>query len=840
MRLDDRVKSFAQLSENGCSIDSEEWTEADTRSKFIDTVLLNCLGWSEADIRRELSKDGKRLDLLLSTTRPVLVIEAKKASVEFPILKGSSVSRYQIDTFMKVNPGARQNLLQVVEYCRRFSAPLAVLTNGRSYIVFLAVRTDGIPWEAGEAIVLANIFAEQANFADLYNRLSRDSIISGMLLTELLAHGIPIQAQSVVGTYADPNAVIPRNPIGLALEPLLVQVFSDVTREDSREVLEHCYVLPGETTLRNEDFEALLLDKPPRFADAVFDVCSRNSFERFQESIKDYLGRARWAQTVFVIGGVGVGKTMFLRRYFTVVSPADPASRGTCAFYIDFRKPGLDPKEIPTLIFGKLREQILDLDGQEVPGEASGVHYDFVSADGLRQVFWPHVQRFMKGPEGGLKDIDTCEFEKARIRCLSRLQEDDREFVKGVFRVLRERYHQRVCVVLDNADQCKPDYQEAIYVFSRTLEDVLQCLIIVALREEWYWHFGSSGGPLSAYHDVVYHIPAPRVRDVLARRLDYAIQLLEEYDVPPAITPLSGGIVLEAKHLTQYLRCCRSAFFQDEETTVFYECLSNGSIRKGLDMFLGFLRSGHTHVDEYLKAFIQRGTYTIRFHQVFKPISRGQYAYYASNRSAVPNIFTPVTGVAGMQLSHFAPLYLLNYLSFHAGKTTHAGRGFVPVAAADQFLRNLGMTGEVRRSVLTQLSSLQLIEPDVKMVPTFEEWAYVRITAFGLYLIRVLVTRFSYIEAVMLDTPLANLEIHKRISGLYLEGTKPSLHQRVLCARDFLNFLRKEEVLEQARVQSSGIGAQCPEVMSQVIDRAISQFEILEELAREDTSAQNA
>ena len=59
--------------------------------------------------------------------------------------------------------------------------------------------------------------------------------------------------------------------------------------------------------------------------------------------------------------------------------------------------------------------------------------------------------------------------------------------------------------------RCGSAYHEAVYLFARTLEEKLACLIIVALREEeWYWHFGRGGGPLDAYHDIVFHIPAPR------------------------------------------------------------------------------------------------------------------------------------------------------------------------------------------------------------------------------------------------------------------------------------------------------------------------------------------
>ena len=171
---------------------------------------------------------------------------------------------------------------------------------------------------------------------------------------------------------------------------------------------------------------------------------------------------------------------MFLRRFFTLKSENSTLGESICSFFVDFRKPGLDPKKIPELIYERIREKIEELDGQKVSGEKD-ISYDFSSLEGLQQVFWPHMQRFLRGPQGQLKKIDKVEFEKAKISTLADLQKNDREFIKGVFRVLKERYHRNVCVILDNADQCPPEYQEAVYVFSRTLEDTLSCLVVVAL-----------------------------------------------------------------------------------------------------------------------------------------------------------------------------------------------------------------------------------------------------------------------------------------------------------------------------------------------------------------------
>lgn len=826
MNVNEMLKSFSELRHGKCTIESEGWSESDTRSKFIDTVLINCLGWSESDIRRELSADRKRLDYLLSTTRPTLVVEAKKAKVEFPIFKSHRYVVSRISNILSSNPSFQEPMLQVANYCWRFSAPLAVLTNGKTYVLFLAVRTDGIKWDEGNAIILSNIFDDKFDFSDLYNLLSRHSVLSGRLLGSLMVDSIPISPKSVLSTYSDPNSVVPRNPIGLALEPILQEVFSDVTREDSIEVLENCYVLPAETSLRSEEFESLLLDKPPKYVEAVLDIRSRNSFEKFQKSIKDYLSRKNWSQTILVIGGIGVGKTMFLRRFFTLKGERSSLEDGVCSFFVDFRKPGLDPRKIPELIYERIREQIEHTDGQKVPGEKD-ISYDFSSLEGLQQVFWPQMQKFLRGPQGQLKIIDNTEFEKARISTLAELQKNDREFVRGVFRVLRERYHRNVCVILDNADQCVPEYQEAVYVFSRTLEETLSCLVIVALREEWYWYFGRGLGPLSAYHDIVYHIPAPRVRDVLAKRLDYSITLLSSYPMHPVRTQLLGDIDLEAHHLTDYLKSCRKAFFDNEEITVFYECVSNGAVRKGLDIFLNFLRSGHTHVDEYLKAIVECGNYIIQLHQVFKSISRGTYQYYSSRRSLIPNIFMPITGVSGMQLSYFSRYYLVNFLSFKSKDYSSAGEGFVPVSEILNLLNRLGLSDDISKQMLGDLLEKELIEPEVRISYDVESWKFAKVTPFGLFLVRRLAAKFTYLEAVMLDTPINDHALHTRLSEVYTENHKPNLENRLKCVEKFVNFLQKQEDLEQMRVQTAGLADQCPYVMEQFMELTREDFKVI-------------
>ncbi len=49
----------------------------------------------------------------------------------------------------------------------------------------------------------------------------------------------------------------------------------------------------------------------------------------------------------------------------------------------------------------------------------------------------------------------------------------------------------------------------------------------------------------------------------------------------------------------------------------------------------------------------------------------------------------------------------------------------------------------------------------------------------------------------MLDTPLTDLKLFNKIEGLYLEGIKPTLFHKYSCVKEFINFLKDREQLEQ-------------------------------------------
>src|ERR1035441_9858830 len=77
---------------------SEHLSEADTRSKIIDVILRDILGWPEGLIRREphVSETNGYIDYLLSTSHPYFVVEAKRRDHIYSIPLHRTRMKYKV------------------------------------------------------------------------------------------------------------------------------------------------------------------------------------------------------------------------------------------------------------------------------------------------------------------------------------------------------------------------------------------------------------------------------------------------------------------------------------------------------------------------------------------------------------------------------------------------------------------------------------------------------------------------------------------------------------------------------------------------------------------------
>jgi hypothetical protein len=793
---------FARVKSDGISLDSEDWSELDTRSKLIDAILIKCLGWKEADIRRELSEDRSRLDYRLSTTRPMLVLEAKRFAISLSTKCPTSPNTIKTDSLAKSYPELQDHLRQVAQYCLDFSIPIGVLTNGKTYIAFCPLRIDGIPWREGRAIVVNNIFDSNFSFGHLYDLLSRDSVHRGGLSRALEDQiRAPIDC-SVVSKYHDPNALQPGNELAQHLERVLTRVFTGMN-EDSEEIIKNCYVKPGETSLRNDTIEFPLLDRPEEDDLHVVDVSNLNAFKQFEKTIEEHLSDSSTGSTLLVIGNLGVGKTIFLRRFFRPDCNPDHLPPNAVPFFLDYRASTLDPSRVLEDAYSRLRRQLEKIDAAaHDPNKNNAMRAaDLSSPEAIRKLFQSDLHRF----ERTNRDLKaSAEYPKMEGDEFRRLLADDRNYVCSCFQHLREHHKLNPCVILDNADHHTPEFQRHVYLAAKTFEQELGCLILLSLQESWYWHFRKEKSVLAHYQDRVFHIPAPRSKDVLAKRLDYAISIAKSLLTGISID-LGNGIVLEPTRLAEYLKLCRSAFFDDDEIAVCFEALSNGNIRKGMDHFASFIRSGHTNAKRYMLALYGGHSDKISLDEVIRSIACGKRRWYVGDRSPIPNIFAIGRINRERPFARFAPSYVLQYLAQRLRQERHNELGYVPRSEVVKFCEHLGLPFEEASELIGRLEDRELIRCGAK-VDESSESNIVRISGLGNYVIKRLVGTASYISCVMLDTPIAQQGVFDLIAGEYKEHLTVLPERQERCITSFLTELESHEQHEWHRASQTPAG----------------------------------
>ena len=162
---------------------NEKLTEADTRSKLIDYMLKDVLGWLEEDINREerCIESNSFLDYKLSTNIPQIIVEAKKNSCDFEIPSSTKQSEFVIGGVLQNSKQLMLAMVQARDYAVSKGIVFCVVTNGKQYVFFRSHNSIGIDWINHKCIVFRNILEIKNNFELFCKLLSKASIENGQL-----------------------------------------------------------------------------------------------------------------------------------------------------------------------------------------------------------------------------------------------------------------------------------------------------------------------------------------------------------------------------------------------------------------------------------------------------------------------------------------------------------------------------------------------------------------------------------------------------------------------------------------------------------------------------------
>ena len=739
---------------NSMPVDSAIWNEADTRHRFIDVLIHDVLGWDRAVTRVERHEGGEYSDYELGNP-PEVVIEAKRAGVSFEIPHEGTVSIVRsIRSLTSMSKEFKAAFDQAVSYCSRRGIQIGVVSTSSQVIVFLGVRTDGVPLVEGKCLVFGDHAALKEQFPRLWQAISPAAVQQRALLKELTSiapSGVPAKLSSYIAGYPSFRYPSDSQQSLRMLSDLLIEDAPN-TPEYRKRFLEECYCESGalaRDALLGKNILAARYAAmfPPAEQSPSLKGVKKDASDRFgisQEVVAEALGR----RPIVIIGDVGVGKTSFIRNLIYV--RAADEMRNAIFIYIDLGSQANLGQDIHDFLIEEIERQLLENHDVDLFEDAF-----------VRGVYHGELKRFEKGIYGRLKDSVPEKFIEKQIELLDELTKNRVQHLQKCIQHLSRGRQKQVVLSIDNADQRELRDQQRAFLAAQEFASVWQALVLVSIRPRTYFA-SKSAGSISAYPQRILTISPPRVDLVLEKRLKFSLDLAE------GRLPLDrlDGISIRLDSIALFLRALIYSLKSSKELGEFVSNITGGNIREVLELIKGVIGSPNVDSDKIIAIMESDGEYIIPLHEFSKAALLGEYSHYDAKSSLALNLFDVRYPD---KREHFLSLILISYLVSDApGKSTE---GFVPTRDICAELGRLGFVVDQVEHALRKLTNKKLIETTERV--TFDEGLQglvgdmpiaFRATTIGSYHCNRWAPTFPYMDAMLIDTPILEPKVRQDIS----------------------------------------------------------------------------
>lgn len=710
--------------------------EATTRLHLVDELFLGSLAWSKDDLELEHSYGGEYADYTFSITRAVLIVEAKKEGVYFELPAGTSRREHAITSLSRDYPEVKAALEQVAGYCQSRGVPLAVVSNGHQLIAFVAVRNDGTPPLAGRALVFASLQDMLEHFLELWQALSKPALTENRLAERLLGTASSNLPPKLSASIVDYPGIRIRNTFQADLQIVSELVIEDVVRARDIETpfLLECYCKSGALSQYALVSKSIL---QARYA-ALFDANSGGvtllpaadragiSAEMLAESIS--------RRPILIIGDVGVGKTMFIRNLMKVEAPE--VFENAITLYLDLGSRATLTADLRNVILSEIESQLLTDYG-----------IDVYERNLIRGIYNLDLERFSRGLYSDLREANPTLYKEREISYLEGKLAIRDEHLRHTLEHLTRGRQKQVVIFLDNTDQRDDQTQQNAFLIAQELAEQWPATVFLTLRPETF-HRSIKRGALSGYHPKAFAIYPPRVDHVITRRLTFARRIAAG-ELPLASLPT--GIQLRLANLETLISVFIESLERNRDLVELIDNVASGNVRLALDLVRGFFGSGHVDTAKIVDIHSESGDYYIPVHEFLRAVIYGDNEHYDPTSSPIANLFDVASGDPR---EHFLLPLTIATLAAYTGPGSE--EGFVETQYLFERLQGLGFVPEQIDAAVVRAQRHKLVETASRRVLRMGEEipASVRVTAAGVYHVNRLIRLFTYLDAVIVDTPV--------------------------------------------------------------------------------------
>ncbi len=719
--------------------------EATTRLQLIDRLFFDCLGWSKSDCIAEEPHNNKYADYTFLAPRRILIVEAKREGNYFEVPAGSTHLEYTIPSLIRDNPNLDHALQQVARYCQSRGVLFGAITNGHQIVAFVATRSDNPPLE-GRALVFPSLdFIATTHFLDFWNALSKLGIQEKRLETRLVGHAPPVIPTKLSASLPDYPGTKARNKFQTDLKIVSELVLEDVAtaRELEPTFLKEGYCESGalsECSLISRDilqarYTALFDTGAP--GPTTTPAVNKKGISR------DLFAQSLSRRPILLLGDVGVGKTTFLRYLMNVGAPEQFANAITLHLNLGTQATlAMDLRLfVITEITRQLREEYdVDIEEQNL----------------VRGIYHGELQRFSRGIYASLRETNPELYAEKELAFLEAKLSDKAEHLKNALMHLEKARHKQIIIFLDNADQRDHDTQQQAFLIAQELASHCPVTVFITLRPETFHLSLRSGGTLSGYHPKAFTIAPPRIDRVLEKRLRFGLRITR------------GELSLHSLHhvnvqlvnLENIILPLLETLSDRTEIGELIDNIAGGNIRLALDLVQSFFGSGHIDTQKIVNIYTREKRYYIPIHEFLRAVIYGDSVYYDPTRSYVCNLFD-VTSSDPKE--HFILSLILSQLAEWKGPGINSG--FVETSFLYDRIQGMGFRPEQIDAALVRAHRHNLIVTSARRVPEQgqELPPSIRATTVGIYHVKRLVEMFTYIDAIVVDTPIFDRKAKENI-----------------------------------------------------------------------------
>ncbi|QSH40939.1 type I restriction endonuclease [Lentisphaerota bacterium ZTH] len=601
--------------------------ESDVEQKFVLPLITEMepygLGYSSSDyftkpnirqfaINKGLKKKSYFPDyVIVSNGIPIIVVEVKKPNED--LTQAYREARLYANELNSIHPPNINPCLRVVS------------TNGN------CIWAGPADCDTPQIIVNCENYSTCSDdYLKLIDFLSKANTQNetNNLKSKLRANSKYNRPTLLLGGKTVQGEELPENSFGASLVLEYNFLFNPVTEDEKEEVVKNTYITSGSRTKHVSDIEKLIQrDNSILIQNITTKINDTKQPNKVFSSLRSEITRNRKGQLILLIGNVGVGKSTFCDYLKNVCLPDDLVKTSTWV-KADLNNAPMNKSKIYDWVSDKIIDELKTINK----------HISIDSFEEQKKIFYNEVKEFEQGPAKILAGTDK--YNEEYYEHLKKQKSDKDLYLNRLINYLCTGRNKRLIVTLDNCDKRSRDDQLLMFQVAKWLQDNIKCIIFLPMRDTTFDHHRREPPLDTVIKDFSFRIDPPNLREVLQRRVEYACNKIESSNSNRRTFEMEGiEVAYDKSEQIKFLRSIMKSLFDNIYFKRLISGLAGRDIRKGLEIFVDFCKSGHVAESEIVKIISSSKPYILKNDIIARVIFKGKNRYYNDAQSRVKNLF---------------------------------------------------------------------------------------------------------------------------------------------------------------------------------------------------------